>query len=87
MNDDTITVAHDLEGFEYIHIMFDRHQIVMSNGAPSEGFQPKAEALTKLDHVTRKELLTLFPELASRDSGKGSVAMPVLTYREASLLH
>lgn len=87
VNDDTITVAHDLESFEYFHIMFDRHEIVMSNGVPSESFQPKAELLTKLDHATRKELLMLFPELASRDRGKSAIAMPALTYREASLLH
>ncbi len=85
VNDDTITVVHDLESFEYFHIMFDNHEIVMSNGAPSESFQLTAESLTTLDGATRSELLVLFPELSQR--GTSAVAMPVLTDAEAALLH
>jgi len=84
VNDSTITVAHDLEEFEYFHIMFDNHEIVMSNGAPSESFHATAEVVNAMEAETRAELLELFPDLEF--SGKSSLPMPVLSEAEAALL-
>jgi len=47
----------------YIHLMFDAHQIVIANGAPSESFYPGPMALAALSDPVRDELRTLFPDL------------------------
>jgi Ca2+-binding RTX toxin-like protein len=54
-------------GVSYIHLMFDRHEIVLSDGAWSESFQPAQRMVGGLDAARRDELLALFPELAERE--------------------
>jgi hypothetical protein len=49
----------------YIHLMFDRHEIVRADGAWSESFQPGDMTLAGMDDAQRNELLALFPELAA----------------------
>lgn len=49
----------------YIHIMFDQHQIVQSNGAWTESYQPGAATLGSMEKATRDEILALFPELSA----------------------
>ncbi|MEM8755031.1 MAG: Hint domain-containing protein, partial [Pseudomonadota bacterium] len=58
-----IDVALDVETVEYRHILFDRHEIVFSEGAATESFFPGAEAMKTLAAPQRAELLSLFPEL------------------------
>jgi len=48
---------------DYYHILFDHHEIVFANGAPSESFHPQAVATTAMDETTRQEVLALFPQL------------------------
>ena len=50
----------------YIHFMCERHEIVLSNGAWSESFQPNDFSLKGLDTDRRKELVALFPEFERR---------------------
>ena len=47
-------------GVDYWHVMFDDHEIVMSNGVPSESFLPGPEALKSMPAVSR-EFRQLFP--------------------------
>lgn len=47
----------------YVHLLFDQHQVVMANNAPSESFYPGEQALNSLEKDAREEVLTLFPEL------------------------
>ena len=47
----------------YIHLLFDRHQVVLSNGAWTESFQPGDQTLPGLGEAQRSELLSLFPKL------------------------
>jgi Ca2+-binding RTX toxin-like protein len=58
----------------YVHIMFDTHEIVRSNGAWSESFQPGQQTLGDMDMATRTELLTLFPDLRSAPGLRAYVA-------------
>jgi len=51
------------EPVTYLHFMFDRHEIVLGNGAWSESFQPGDRTLGGLDAPQRDELMRLFPEL------------------------
>jgi Ca2+-binding RTX toxin-like protein len=49
----------------YIHILFDRHEIVETEGLWTESFQPAAASVGGLGAAARAELLALFPELAA----------------------
>ena len=48
---------------EYIHLLFDAHQIVIADGCPSESCLPNS-ALAQQGDEQQAELFTLFPELA-----------------------
>ncbi|MEO1613214.1 MAG: Hint domain-containing protein, partial [Pseudomonadota bacterium] len=50
----------------YHHILFDLHEIVFAEGAPSESLHPGEQALEALDDAAREELETLFPELDAK---------------------
>jgi len=71
----------------YIHFMFDQHEVVLSDGAWTESFQPGDLTLRGLDNAQRNELLELFPELKTE---KGQAAYPAarrsLKKHEARLL-
>ena len=49
---------------EYFHMLFDTHEIIWAEGAPSESFHPGEQGWKALDQATRDEIVTLFPELA-----------------------
>lgn len=51
----------------YYHMLFDGHQVVFAEGAPSESLYTGPEALKAISTEARDEVLTLFPELADRD--------------------
>ncbi|WP_253270350.1 Hint domain-containing protein [Paracoccus sanguinis] len=64
---DGIDVAHDLAAVVYYHLLFDRHEVVISNGAETESLFTGPEALRSIGPAALAEILTLFPELADRD--------------------
>ena len=59
-----VTRALPAEGVTYVHILFDRHELVSSEGLWTESFQPAERTLSALDQAARDEVLALFPELA-----------------------
>lgn len=74
-------------GTSYIHFMFDRHEVVLGNGAWTESFQPGDQSLQGLGNAQRAEILELFPELRSRDGIAGyGAARKILKKHEAALL-
>jgi hypothetical protein len=78
-----------LEGgtVEYFHLLFDRHQIVWSEGLETESFLPGPAVMTEFEQAARDEVLTLFPEI-DPDSyeGYGPSARPALKAFEARAL-
>lgn len=76
-----------LNGTSYIHIMFDNHEVVLSNGAWTESFQPGDQALSGVDEEGRNEILEIFPELALASGREAyTVARLTLNKYEAELL-
>ena len=50
----------------YIHFMFDQHEVVLSDGAWTESFQPGDMSLKGIGNAQRNEIFELFPELKTR---------------------
>ncbi len=61
-----VTRVLPMEGVSYIHILFDRHEIVQSDGIWTESFQPADRMLSAMDAEVRQEVLSLFPGLARK---------------------
>ena len=70
----------------YTHIMFDRHQIVSSNGVLSESFFLSANSVKGVEAPQRRELLSLFSSLPVGMSSFGETAALTLKRHEATLL-
>lgn len=62
-----IEIATDMEEVEYFHILFDQHEVILSNGAETESLYTGPEAMKSIPKASREEILTLFPELCDYD--------------------
>ncbi|TDE38431.1 Hint domain-containing protein [Antarcticimicrobium sediminis] len=71
----------------YIHFMFDQHEVVLSDGAWTESFQPGDLTLNGMQGTQRDEILALFPELRTQQGLAGyQAARRSLKKHEAALL-
>ena len=57
----------DVSETTYIHVMFDQHEVILSDGAWTESFQPGDMTLAGIGNAQRNELFELFPELKTRE--------------------
>ena len=69
----------------YVHILFDHHEIIESDGVLSESLYVGAQSLRTLPGPSLVELLTLYPDVKQRVDQK-PVARQVARFHEASLL-
>jgi hypothetical protein len=53
---------------DYYHLLFDAHEVIFAEGAPTESLFTGPEALKAVSADARSEILTLFPELAFADA-------------------
>lgn len=86
VNDRDIRIARDVEDVEYFHILFDRHEIMMTNGAPTESFFPGDYVLDALDRTIQDELYAIFPHLERGGRGFGPAARAAVRPGDAVLL-
>ncbi|MEP4198188.1 MAG: tandem-95 repeat protein [Aliishimia sp.] len=56
----------DVSWTTYIHVMFDQHEVILSDGSWTESFQPGDMTLGSMGNAQRQEILELFPELATQ---------------------
>ena len=83
---DGVSVVNTLHT-TYIHFMFDRHEVILSNGSWTESFQPGEQTLDGIGNAQRTEIYELFPELKSADGIRGyHAARRTLKKHEANLL-
>jgi len=78
--------ADVIEGVEYFHLLFDRHEVLVSNGLPTESLYPGDMAISSFSAGARAELTEKFPEYGRNLQGYGRTARPTLTAREAEVL-
>ena len=83
INGSTVRQVRPAGGVTYVHLLFDRHEIILSEGALSESFHPGEIGLAALDDDQRRELETLFPGLAL---AQRRAAFPVVKPTEALAL-
>ncbi|MTH34205.1 hemolysin [Paracoccus limosus] len=57
-----------VDAVEYFHILFDRHEIVVSNGAETESLFTGPEALKAIGPEAAEEIFALFPELRAESA-------------------
>jgi hypothetical protein len=80
------TRAMPAEGVTYIHILFDRHQVVLSDGLWTESFQPAERTVSAMEAAVRDEVLALFPELAEIDACHAGARMSLKSHEARVLL-
>lgn len=74
-------------GVTYIHMMFDHHQLVLSEGAWTESFQPGDHMMNGMSTHQREEIFGIFPDLeAGRLAEVYPSARRTLRSHEAELL-
>lgn len=79
--------AVDVMQTTYVHFMFERHEVVLSNGAWTESFQPGDYSLKGIGNSQRNEIMEIFPELATKTGLSGyQSARKALKKHEAKLL-
>lgn len=79
------------ETITYYHIMFEGHQLIYSEGIPTESLHPGDVAMGALWEEAKQEVLDLFPELAQCEQGhplpdRRQTARKVLKRYEAEVL-
>jgi hypothetical protein len=65
VNDETICIEPCAQ-VEYVHFLFDAHQVVFAEGCPAESLYPGAQTLDLVAEESRDEIIALFPELQER---------------------
>jgi hypothetical protein len=58
-----IWIDETVTEIDYIHLLFDQHEVVFAEGAPSESLLLQTEAMAALSAESVEEVRLLFPEL------------------------
>lgn len=87
VNDNTVLRDASHADVEYVHILFDEHQVVYSEGLETESFHPGPQTLQSFDAPVVEEICSIFPELdPETGDGYGASARTSLKAFEAQIL-
>ncbi len=86
VNDRDIRIDRKCREVEYIHLMLERHEILMANGIAVESFHPADAALDRISPEQRAELYARMPCLREDPSLYGAHARRALSRSEAALM-
>lgn len=84
VNGTTITPAAR-RSVDYIHLLFDRHEIIFAEGIATESFHP-GDFVLENDPETRSELVSIFPELDLSQQCDWPTVRKVAKAHEAALI-
>jgi hypothetical protein len=70
----------------YIHLLFDKQEVLWANGAETESFHPASASLEMVDRAQRAALLARFPHLGQDPAAYGEFARRALDRAEAEIL-
>ena len=71
----------------YVHLLFDQHEVIYSDGLPTESFLPGPQAVDIFEQETLDEIYALFPESCHETGdGYGRAARVILKAHEAAVL-
>lgn len=82
----TVAVDRSLREVTYLHLLFDRHQIVCANGVETESFRPDPAAADMLSPTDRAALLAACPSLTGWLAAAHPPARRLLSATEAAIL-
>ena len=72
---------------DYVHIMFDAHQVIFANGLATESFLPGPQTTSLFEQEIVAEICAIFPELDPQTgAGYGPAARRTLSTYEGRLL-
>lgn len=76
------TAAHTVT---YVHLLFDRHELILANGAAAESLFTGPEALKSIGAAAQDEIFALFPSLRTPQAARFLV--PAKAARELAFRH
>ncbi|MEM9970131.1 MAG: Hint domain-containing protein [Pseudomonadota bacterium] len=69
-------------GVSYLHILCDQHQVLLADGAWAESFHPDDQILGAMAAAQRREILELFPDVATIGAARRFPAARAVVDRE-----
>lgn len=87
VDDDMVTRAWDATSTTYIHLQFDRHELLYSDGMLTESFNPGPHCLASIPQAARDELAALFPNHDLSKGAPNTAVRPIINRREAYALN
>lgn len=84
INGDTIHIA-PMPEVTYLHLLFDRHEVIYAEGVPTESFDPAGD-LALSDPEIRRQVFSHLPGLARRDLTPPPMARPAAREYEARVI-
>lgn len=68
-----VTITQEAPGeVTYLHLLFDRHEIITADGVAAESYHPGQYSLNELESRAREELFTVFPSFGATRVPTGS---------------
>ncbi len=64
-----VYVDQSVETVEYFHLLFDQHEVIFAEGAPTESLFTGPEAWKSISPEARAEIHSIFPKIAKSDHG------------------
>lgn len=87
VNDKSVRIIEDGREVTYVHLLFNEHEIVMTEGLASESYHPGRQTMEGFDASTRDEILSLMPNTDEwMGYGYGPTARTSLRHPEAVAL-